>query len=152
MNRSRFGAHGEVKAHYDAQNNVLYVDLIGPFNTEFVKHYQEVVGREREVIPVAKWVSLVTVQGMAFASFDVLSEAEQALGNAVKLGLTATAVVLKVTEAKSMQEKFWSRVYEKTKLPHAFFDTEEDAFYWLQSQQPLTDTRINNNPFKKVIR
>ncbi len=47
MDIDKFSAHGEVHAHFQAEQNILHIDLVGPFNLEFMQKYEREVGAQR---------------------------------------------------------------------------------------------------------
>ncbi len=68
MDREKFKAHGEVRAQLLEAKGILFIDLVGPFNLEFMQKYEGVVGLERERIDQPCWGSLVNVHGLALAT------------------------------------------------------------------------------------
>ena len=68
MDREKFKAHGEVRARFLEAKCILFIDLVGPFNLEFMQKYVGVVGPERKKIDQPCWGSLVNVHGLALAS------------------------------------------------------------------------------------
>ena len=136
MSQSRFGAHGDVNIVYDTSCRTMFVEMHGPFNSEFMRYYEKAAAAVRKTIKDAHWVSLVEVEGLALAPMDALGEAMKTLEAATKSGLVATAVIFKEQEAQTMQKKFWSQVYVPTKLRYAFFDDKSSALHWLAEQLP----------------
>ena len=61
MDKDRFSAHGEVHAHYQPTQKILHIDLVGPFNLEFMQKYERVVGAQRKTIDSPCWGSLAVV-------------------------------------------------------------------------------------------
>jgi len=55
MDIDKFSAHGEVHAHFQAEQNILHIDLVGPFNLEFMQKYERVVGAQRKNIDTRQW-------------------------------------------------------------------------------------------------
>lgn len=47
MEIDKFSAHGEVHAHFQAEQNILHIDLVGPFNLEFMQKYEREVDAQR---------------------------------------------------------------------------------------------------------
>lgn len=134
MDSSKFSAHGEVKAEFDAHQNILFIDLIGPFNLEFMRKYESVVGAQREKINAPCWGSIVNVNGLALAPMSATPSAHAIVNKAVAKGLVATAVVFNETEGVELQKKFWTRLYAGSTLPFAFFSTHKAATAWIIEQ------------------
>jgi len=134
MSRSKFGAHGEVHAHFNPELNILFIDLVGPFNLEFMQKYELEVGAERMKITAPCWGSLVNVHGLALAPMEATNTGQAIVSKAVSSGLAATAIVLHEPEGITMQKKFWSRVYESSTLPFDYFDNTQDATEWLSEK------------------
>jgi len=132
METSKFGAHGEVKASFDPRQNVLFIDLIGPFNLEFMSRYETVVGAQRAKIASPCWASLVNVNGLGLAPMAATASANDIVDKAEVKGLVATAIILNETEGLQMQKKFWTRLYKGSSLHFSFFSNKEDALAWLQ--------------------
>ncbi|WP_338517081.1 hypothetical protein [Alteromonas gracilis] len=131
MDRSQFSAHGEVKAAFDEHQKVLFIDLVGPFNLEFMRKYEMVVGAQRAKITSPCWGSLVNINGLALAPMTATSSAHAIVDKAVAKGLVATAIVFNETEGEELQKKFWTQLYEGSTLPFAFFSSRGDAIEWL---------------------
>ena len=68
MDREKFKAHGEVRAQSLKAKGILFIDLVGPFNLEFMQKHEGGVWLEREKIDQPCWGSLVNVHGLALAS------------------------------------------------------------------------------------
>ncbi len=142
MDRKKFLAHGEVHARFSEKQGILFIDLVGPFNLEFMQKYEDVVGSEREKIDIPCWGSLVNVHGLALAPMEATNSGKAIVTKAVSVGLIATAIVLHEPEGKAMQEVFWSRVYASTSLPYQYFDNTEEAAEWL-SRKILASTQAH---------
>ena len=128
MDKDRFSAHGEVHAHYQSAQKILHIDLVGPFNLEFMQKY---------------------VHGLALAPMQATNAGQEIVSKAVALGLVATAVVLHEAEGVEMQKKFWSRVYESSTLAFEYFDDTTLATQWLServlaSVQARSVDQLNN--------
>lgn len=150
MNSIKFAAHGNVQAKFSQQNNILYINLIGPFNVEFVEKYEAVVGAERAKIDVPCWGSLVNVHGLALAPLAATNDGQSIVSKAVAKGLVATAVVLHEKEGLEMQKTFWSRIYASSDLPFRFFMTIDDATDWLTNEINLCSQKQSAmNSFKQ---
>ncbi|MEC8230157.1 MAG: hypothetical protein VX061_01835 [Pseudomonadota bacterium] len=134
MDKNKFDAHGEVKARFNSSQHILYIDLIGPFNLEFMHKYEVVVGAQRAKIDVPCWGSVVNVNGLALAPMAATNSGQLIVDKAVAQGLVATAIVFHETEGAELQRKFWSRVYETSSLPFAFFPTTKEATDWLSEK------------------
>ena len=132
METSKFGAHGEVKASFDPRQNILFIDLIGPFNLEFMSRYETVVGAQRAKIESPCWASLVNVNGLGLAPMAATTSAHDIVEKAEVKGLVATAIILNETEGLELQKKFWTRLYTGSSLAFSFFSNKEDALAWLQ--------------------
>ncbi|MCG7812719.1 hypothetical protein F0261_15935 [Alteromonas sp. 07-89-2] len=149
MDKDRFSAHGEVHAHYQPAQKILHIDLVGPFNLEFMQEYERVVGAQRKTIDSPCWGSLVNVHGLALAPMQATNAGQEIVSKAVALGLVATAVVLHEPEGVEMQKKFWSRVYESSTLAFEYFDDTTLATQWLServlaSVQARSVDQLNN--------
>ena len=70
MDIDKFGAHGKVHAHFQAEQNILHIDLVGPFNFEFMQKYERLVGAQRKNIDTPCWGSLVNVHGLPLAPME----------------------------------------------------------------------------------
>lgn len=68
MDREKFKAHGDVRAQSLKAKGILFIDLVGLFDLEFMQKYKGVVGLEREKIDQPCWGSLVNVHGLALAT------------------------------------------------------------------------------------
>lgn len=134
MDNEKFCAHGDVKARFIQEKRILTIDLSGPFNLEFIRKYQRVVGAERRSINVPCWVSLVNVYGLALAPMEATADAQLIVDEAVDSGLVATAVVLHEPEGLALQQKFWSRIYDASTLPFQFFSETSEASEWLSEK------------------
>ena len=55
MDRERFKVHGEVRAQFLKAKGILFINLVGPFNLEFIQKYKGVVWLEREKIDQPCW-------------------------------------------------------------------------------------------------
>ncbi len=131
MDNEKFSAHGDVRALFVEDKRILTIDLSGPFNLEFIRKYQRVVGAERRKINVPCWASLVNVYGLALAPMEATADAQLIVDEAVDSGLVATAVVLHEPEGLALQQKFWSRIYDASTLPFQFFSETPKASEWL---------------------
>ena len=152
MDIDKFSAHGEVHAHFQAEQNILHIDLVGPFNLEFMQKYERVVGAQRKNIDTPCWGSLVNVHGLALAPMEATNAGQEIVSKAVALGLIATAVVLHEPEGVAMQKKFWSRVYESSTLAFEYFDDTAQATLWL-SEKVLACLQAHNvNQFNNTRR
>lgn len=134
MGNEKFSAHGDVKAQFVQERRMLIIDLSGPFNLEFIRKYQRVVGAERRNINVPCWASLVNVYGLALAPMEATVDAQLIVDEAVESGLVATAVVLHEQEGLALQQKFWSRIYDASILPFQFFTETSEASEWLSEK------------------
>ena len=134
MDNEKFSAHGDVKARFIQESRFLAIDLKGPFNLEFIRKYQRVVGAERRKINVSCWASLVNVHGLALAPMEATADAQLIVDEAVDSGLVATAVVLHEPEGLALQQKFWSRIYDASTLPFQFFSETSEASEWLSDK------------------
>lgn len=134
MDNEKFSAHGEVRALFVEDKRILTIDLSGPFNLEFIRKYQRVVGAERRKINVPCWASLVNVYGLALAPMEATDDAQLIVDEAVDSGLVATAVVLHEPEGLALQQKFWSRCYDASTLPFQFFCETPKASEWLSEK------------------
>lgn len=144
MDSSKFGAHGEVQAAFNAQNSILFIDLSGPFNLEFMQKYEAVVGAQRATIKSPCWASLVNVNGLGLAPMTATPSAHNIVVNAEVKGLVATAVIFHEKEGLELQKKFWTRLYEGSTLPFAFFDSQEEALDWLDEHINACYQSIND--------
>ena len=77
MDIDKFSAHGEVHAHFQAEQNILHIDLVGPFNLEFMQKYERVVGAQRKNIDTPCWGSLVNVHGLALAPMEATNAGQE---------------------------------------------------------------------------
>ncbi len=134
MDREKFKAHGEVRAQFLEAKGILFIDLVGPFNLEFMQKYEGVVGLEREKIDQPCWGSLVNVHGLALAPMEATISGQAIVAKATSTGLIATAIVLHESEGKALQKIFWSRVYASSQLPYKYFDATEEAEAWLSDK------------------
>ena len=134
MDNEKFSAHGEVKALFVEDKRILTIDLSGPFNLEFIRKYQRVVGAERRKINVPRWASLVNIYGLALAPLEGTADAQLIVEEAVDSGLVATAVVLHEPEGLALQQKFWSRIYDASTIPFQFFSETPKASEWLSEK------------------
>jgi len=130
----QFSPHGNVSASYDPDDNILYLNLTGPFNLEFMQAYENKVAPLRSQINKPYWVSLVNVYGLALAPLPSIAYARNIIDNAMTGGLVATAVVFHSKDAKSTIERFWHKMYAKTPLSYRFFDNQDEAKQWLQTE------------------
>ncbi|WP_334018804.1 hypothetical protein [Alteromonas sp. S015] len=152
MDKDRFSAHGEVHAHYQSAQRILHIDLVGPFNFEFMQKYERVVGVQRKTIDTPCWGSLVNVYGLALAPIEAINAGQQIVSKAVALGLVATAVVLHESEGVAMQKKFWSRVYDSSTLAFEYFDDTAQATQWLCERVLAWQQAHNVNQFNNARR
>lgn len=152
MNGTKFSAHGEVHAQYSVQQRILFIDLVGPFNVEFIQKYEAVVGRVRKNITSPYWGSMVNVHGLALAPMEASNSGQAIIHNAVDAGLVATAIVFHETEGMEMQKKFWSRVYTSTSLPFEYFSSREGAIEWLTEKILLQARSRSATAFNGVNR
>ena len=134
MDSEKFSAHGEVRALFVEDKRILTIDLSGPFNLEFIRKYQRVVGAERRKINVPCWASLVNIYGLALAPMEATADAQLIVDEAVDSGLVATAVVLHEPEGLALQQKFWSRIYDSSTIPFQFFSETPKASEWLNEK------------------
>lgn len=134
MDNEKFSAHGEVRALFVEDKRILTIDLSGPFNLEFIRKYQRVVGAERRKINVPCWASLVNIYGLALAPMEATADAQLIVDEAVDSGLVATAVVLHEPEGLALQQKFWSRIYDSSTIPFQFFSETPKASEWLNEK------------------
>ena len=49
MDIDKFSAQ-EVHAHFQAEQNILHINLVGPFNLEFMQKYERVVGAQKRIL------------------------------------------------------------------------------------------------------
>ena len=134
MDNEKFSAHGEVRALFVEDKRILTIDLSGPFNLEFIRKYQRVVGAERRKINVPCWASLVNIYGLALAPMEATADAQLIVDEAVDSGLVATAVVLHESEGLALQQKFWSKIYDASTIPFQFFSETPAASEWLSEK------------------
>ena len=134
MDNEKFSAHGEVRALFVEDKRILTIDLSGPFNLEFIRKYERVVGAERRKINVPRWASLVNIYGLALAPMEATADAQLIVEEAVDSGLVATAVVLHEPEGLALQQKFWSRIYDASTIPFQFFSEAPKASEWLSEK------------------
>lgn len=150
MSRIEFSAHGEVHAHFKSEKNILFIDLVGPFNLEFMQKYETEVGAERAKIAAPCWGSLVNVHGLALAPMEATQSGQAIVSKAVTKGLAATAIVLQEPEGITMQKKFWSRVYASSTLPFEYFDNSQEAIEWLTDKILACMQAHKLNPYTNV--
>lgn len=81
-----------------------------------------------------RWVSLVLLSGTPLFS----PEARQVLADSIKqeksMHLYATAVVFVDIEYGDAIKRFWTEIYQDTKVTYGFFDTDVEAREWLNDK------------------
>ena len=129
-----YSRHGDVKARKDKDLPLVYIELTGPFNDEFMNHYNLQIAPLREQMKYQHWVSLVSFTNEGLLPLSMRDGVLQSMEAAKTMGLIASAVVFDQQTPSTVAQQFWEQIYEKASLPHRFFKNIADAKSWLLTE------------------
>jgi len=123
-----FAEHGVCEVKVDGK--LLLVDATGPFNEEFIKHYQRVLETSIEHLETSQWHQIVTFHQMSIFTPEAEEALTQSLINRRSRGLVACGVVIADVECKSLVQEQMSRCYNKAEVEHQYFSSITNAKEW----------------------
>lgn len=128
--KAEFIAHG--KCHYTVDDNIIVVDAVGPWNLEFFqqmhRELSEIILRD---VDFNNFAMLLILRGDSFATQDGL---EYHL-KLVKHGPTkALAINSAPSNAASITQSIFKKIYDKANLENEQFDSTEAAKAWLRTK------------------
>lgn len=123
------GAHGAYAI--TRCGDVMAVQAHGPWNAECIKQFAKDYRVERAIFEGKRWADIVSHIGESL----FVPEAEAVLTGAITAvaqeGLCHVAVVIGRSTARSLTKSQLKKMYGKTGVDFAFFDTEAEAVVWL---------------------
>lgn len=117
--------------HIDIQENILEVDVHGPFDNDILKQYlnelKTIIGKFNKL----PWGSLVIYHGNEIFSPDAESTLIEGTKYRIKHGMIANATVILESRHADIQQMQLKRIYQEAKLPFHVFSNINHAKDWL---------------------
>lgn len=127
-----FAPHG---AHeIEVEGRILRIVTRGPWNVEQVQRYRDNFALCVSQLEGAPWVVLAFVQGEALHTPDSFDALVALVRKQREGGRCATAQILQVDVGALTTRAMFERLYAEAGEPCAFFDREDEARAWLQTQ------------------
>jgi hypothetical protein len=127
-----FDPHGQLDIILE--DRILIVKGTDSPNSEMVKEYDLRVEEYYQILKGAPWGSLTYIKGDIIFPPDAAPMIETNFRRMLSLGLVGIAAIITETQYPSVVKNFWQATYEKSDIPHQFFDKSEDAKSWLLSR------------------
>jgi hypothetical protein len=125
-----FKKHGEF--NIKVKGNILFIELFGPANTEAIVEYNNEMERVIETMHFDKWYQIVCIRGQGLLSLQSEGCLMQSLYARKKKGLQKCAMVVAITEGRTMVKSQIERCYQKANIECAFFDDLQSANVWVE--------------------
>lgn len=117
-----------------SEDNFCLLRARGPWNKENLKRFLRSLDSDMATPQTSQWGTLAVLYGESLMTPDAVTMFSNAHQHMAQNGLTCVAVVLNEAKATSLVKHQFSNIYQQCGLEHAFFDTEQAAIDWLQTQ------------------
>ncbi len=124
-----FNAHG--KFNIEASEHILLVDLVGPWNLEFVEQLHLEVIEKLQGVNIDNFGVLLLPRGEALAVSESIGYHTEFIRQAKN---KAIAVDLEFSTIPSLTKSLLKKVYQAAGMNHEFFDDRQSAEQWLKEQ------------------
>ena len=129
-----YSRHGDIIVTIDENLPIVYLELTGPFNHEFMSHYISQMMPVREQMHGKIWGSVARYKGESLLPLSTLNGVIETLKGAQKMGLAVTAIVFDQEYPSTIEMQFWDQIYSKVNLPHEYVPSKSDAKGWIMQQ------------------
>lgn len=109
----------------------MAVQAHGPWNAECIKQFAKDYREVRAIFENKQWADIVSHIGESLFVPDAGAVLKAAITAVAQEGLCHVAIVIGRSTARSLTKSQLKKMYGKTGVDFAFFDTEAEAVAWL---------------------
>ena len=124
-------AHGNY--NIEQENNILLVDVQGPFNEVTAKQYHQDIESHTQKMGSSPWGSLISFKGKGVFTPDAEQSLIDTTHYRMKNGMIAVAAVINDVAYADILQMQLQRIYQSCQVRFHFFSDSSNAKIWLDS-------------------